>query len=399
MANKSGHRGWGHIRKLPSGKYQASYVGPHDKMVRHYAPATYTSKEDAEGWLANERRTVEQGTWVAPALRRAEAKVKAVTVADYTAIWIAERKLRPRTRGGYESTLRLHIAPTALGRSPVANLTPQAVRAWYSGLGDEHRTRNAHAYAMLHAVCATAVIDGLLTTNPCQISGAMNTPTKRQPVIPTIAQLAALADAVPERFKALILLKAWCGLRWGEVTELRRGDIDGDVEVVYISRGVTHRNGQCHIDTTKQKKAHAVVIPPHIRADLKHHLDVHVTKGDAALLFPPARSGCHLNDRVFRDYLDPALKKAGIKDGMRIHDLKHYAGTQTAKVASLAETMSRLGHRAVKASLVYQQVVVGRDAEVAAALSELATGRERVSAGGARSAPTGGNTGGAISPA
>jgi integrase len=372
MANKSGHRGWGHIRKLPSGRFQASYMDPNAKEVRHYSPITYTAREDAEHWLTNERRSIELGTWVAPALRHAEAKVKAETVADYAKRWIAERKLRPRTRDGYESTLRLHIEPTALGRTPIAALTPQAVRAWYAGLGDTHRTRNAHCYALLHGICATAVVDGLLTVNPCHIVGAMNTPTKRQPVVPTVAQLAALADAMPERFKALILLKAWCGLRFGEVIELQRGDIDNDCEVIYISRGATHRKGLCHIDTTKQKKAHAVVIPPHIRADLKHHLDVHVAKVEAALLFAPARGGCHLNDRVFRDCLDPALTKAGIKGGMRVHDLKHFAGTQTAKVASLTETMSRLGHRTVKASLIYQQVVSGRDAEIAAALSELA---------------------------
>src|SRR5262249_15015279 len=160
-------------------------------------------------------------------------------------------------------------------------LTPQAVRSWYSGLGDTHRTRNAHCYALLHGICATAVGDGLLAVNPCQISGAMNTTAKRQPIIPTIAQLAALAEAVPQRFTALIWLKAWCGLRWGEVIDLRRRDIDNDAEVVYISRGATHRNGKCHIDTTKQKNAHAVVIPPHIRAELKHHLDVYVAKDDA----------------------------------------------------------------------------------------------------------------------
>jgi integrase len=374
MPNTNGHRGWGHIRKLPSGRFQASYMDPHAKEVRHYAPMTYTARVDAEHWLIDERRSMELKRWVAPAQRRAEAKIKSESVADYTERWIAERKLRPRTREGYESKLRLHIAAKALGRTPIAALTPQVVRSWYSGLGDVHRTRNAHAYAMLHAVCATAVGDGLLKANPCQITGTMTTPTKRQSVVPTIPQLAALAAGVPERFTALILLKAWCGLRWGEVTELRRKDIDGDAEVVYVSRGVTHRKRKCHIDSTKQKKAHVVVIPPHIRADLKRHLDVNVAKDGEALLFPPTRDGCHLNDRVFRDYLDPALVKAGIKDGMRVHDLKHFAGTQTARVASLAETMSRMGHSTVKASLVYQQVVSGRDAEVAAALSELATG-------------------------
>jgi integrase len=373
MPNTHGHRGWGHIRRLPSGRYQASYIGPFDKGTRHHAPTTYSTRESAERWLAGERRLIEAGKWTPPATRTLAATAPATTVAAYAKTWIGERTLRPRTRDDYASKLRLHIAPTGLGRTPITDLSGQAVRAWHAGLGDTHRTRNAHLYSLLHAICETAVADGLMPSNPCTIRGAMNTPTKRAPVIPSIPQLAALADAVPERFKALILLKAWCGMRWGEVIELRRSDIDNDAEVVYISRGVTHRKANCHIDTTKQKQAHTVVIPPHIRADVKHHLDVHTAKGGGALLFPPARGGCHLNDRVFRDYLAPALAEAGIPPTMRIHDLKHFSGTMTARVASLAETMQRMGHRTVKASLIYQSVVSGRDAEVAAALSELAT--------------------------
>jgi hypothetical protein len=73
----------------------------------------------------------------------------------------------------------------------------------------------------------------------------------------------------------------------------------------------------------KQKKPHTVVIPPHIRDDLKHHMDVHVAKDEEALLFPPARGGCHLNDRVMRDYLDPALTKIGQKTG---DDVAEYRG-------------------------------------------------------------------------
>jgi hypothetical protein len=60
---------------------------------------------------------------------------------------------------------------------------------------------------------------------------------------------------------------------------------------------------------------------------------------------------------------------------MRVHDLKHFSGTMTAKVASLTETMHRLGHRTVKASLIYQNVVSGRDAEIAAALSEFSASK------------------------
>ena len=110
----------------------------------------------------------------------------------------------------------------------------------------------------------------------------------------------------------------------------------------------------------------------HIRGDIKHHLDTHVAPGREALLFPAARGG-HMNDRVFsREYFGQALKAIG-REGIRVHDLRHFAGTQTARVGNLVETMERLGHSTVKASLIYQQVVSGRDAAVAEALSALAS--------------------------
>ena len=48
---------------------------------------------------------------------------------------------------------------------------------------------------------------------------------------------------------------------------------------------------------------------------------------------------------------------------MRLHDLRHFAGTMTAQVANLVETMDRLGHSAPNASLRYQSQVTGRAAE------------------------------------
>ena len=50
MAGKKGHRGWGRIRRLPSKRFQANYVGP--DLVRHNAPTTFTTKMDAEAFLA-----------------------------------------------------------------------------------------------------------------------------------------------------------------------------------------------------------------------------------------------------------------------------------------------------------------------------------------------------------
>jgi integrase len=368
MARRQGRRGWGKVRRLPSGKYQASYIG--NDAMRHTAPRTFTAKTDAEHWLADERRSIERDEWIPPAMRVAEAKAKAVTLGEYAVRWIEHRNIKPRTRIQYEALYERHIK-RPLGKVPLKNVTPETVRAWYAGLGSEATRRNSHAYGLLHAICGTAVADSLIVANPCQIPRVMNPPRKREPVILDVAEVGQLADAIePERFKALILVSAWCGLRWGEVIELQRRDISKGCDVIVVSRGATHRKG-CRIDTPKSGKGRAVVVPPHIREDLKHHLKTYVAKDADALLFPPARSGCHLNDRVFREYFTEALKAIG-REGVRVHDLRHFAGTQTARVGNLVETMGRLGHSTPKASLLYQQIVGGRDAEIAEALSKLA---------------------------
>ncbi|WLP91438.1 site-specific integrase [Gordonia sp. NB41Y] len=369
MAGKPGRRGWGYIRKLPSGRFRAEYTGP--DLQRHAAPTTYSTRTDAEGWLASERRKIELDVWEPPRLAKEKARAQSVTVTTYAEKWIAERKLKPGTRAIYTSVLKNHITPI-LGTVPLRNLSAPAVRAWFAGLGTDHPRRNSHAYGLLHAVCATAVADDLIRSNPCSIPNAMNPPRKRDPIILDVPEVASLADAIrPERLRALILLSAWCGVRWGEVSELRRKDITKGCESVNVTRAVARREGEYLVATTKSGKGRSVVVPPHIREDIQRHLDTHVDSGPDSLLFPAFRGG-HMNGRTFqREYFDPAAESIGRK-GLRPHDLRHFAGTQAARVGNLVETMGRLGHSTVKASLIYQQIVSGRDAEVAAALSKLA---------------------------
>jgi integrase len=141
-----------------------------------------------------------------------------------------------------------------------------------------------------------------------------------------------------------VLISAWCGLRWGEVTELRRKDIGAGTETIQVVRGVVHRAGiggdkGCRVDTPKSGRGRTVVVPDFIRADIKHHLDTYVGTGAEALVFA-AEHSCHLSDKTFRRYFADALASIG-RSGVRIHDLRHFAGTTTALAgATLAETMS-----------------------------------------------------------
>ena len=64
MSGRSRRRGFGYVRKLPSGRWQASYLGP--DLVRRTAPHTFEAKADAEGWLGGRREEVVSGEWQPP---------------------------------------------------------------------------------------------------------------------------------------------------------------------------------------------------------------------------------------------------------------------------------------------------------------------------------------------
>lgn len=369
MAGKKGRRGWGWVRKLPSGRYQASYIG--NDLCRHKAPSTYTSKLDAEHWLASERRLIERDEWTPPAMRATAKRAKGVTLAEYADTWLTHRDLKSRTRTHYKALLEDHIKPK-LGRTPLRTVTPETVRVWYSTTLVDKPTYRSHAYQLLHAILAVAVTDGLLAANPCQIARASSVRRKRQPAILTAPELKQLADVIePAEYRALVLIAAWAGLRWGEAVELRRQDIGPGAETITVMRAVTHRDKKCIIDTPKSGTGRVVVVPPHIRQDIIDHLADHVADAADSLLFIPVRGGCHLSDRTFRHHFSTALKTVG-RENVRIHDLRHFAGTMTARVGSLTETMDRLGHATVSASLRYQGIASGRDVAVAEALSKLA---------------------------
>lgn len=367
-------RRFGKLRRLPSGRWQASYIGP--DAVRHTAESTFGAKLDAEGWLGGERRLIELGSWSPPVARRAQRRAESVTLGEYLSTWIAERPLKPRTREGYESTARRFVTGTPLAGMALTAITTAGVRAWYARLPVGAPTARAHAYGLVHSVLATAVTDELIPANPAKIARAMNAPTRRSPVILEAAEVAELAEVIEPCWRALVLIAAWVGPRWGECIELHRRDIGLDAATITVARAATHRNGVCTVSTTKSGRVRTVTVPPHIRPVILDHLERLTAPGLDAQLFAAARGGCHLNDKVFRERFTSALATIGRDDitlpRPRFHDLRHFAGTVAASVGSLRETMDRLGHSTQNASLRYQGIASGRDAEVADALSRLA---------------------------
>jgi integrase len=362
--NRKGHRSaFGSVRRLPSGRYQARYTGP--DQLAHTAPTTFETKADAHAWLSLRHSEIVRDVWEPP------QPGGPVALAAYAETWLTGRDLKPRTRAHYRSLLDSRVLP-ALGSVPVRAITPDKVRAWHAGLGDATPTMRAHAYGLLRSVLGTAVHDGLLAANPCHIRGA-GTARRVHKIKPlTVPELAALVGAMPDRYRLLVLLAAWCGLRFGELAELRRRDVDLTNGVLHVRRGVVRVNGQVIVGTPKSTAGmRDVAVPPHLLPMLREHLHARITGGRDGLLFPAADGLTHLAPSSLYRVFYPARERAGRPD-LRWHDLRHTGAVLAAQSgATLADLMHRLGHSTPAAAMRYQHAAAGRDAEIAKALSAL----------------------------
>ncbi|WP_182359706.1 tyrosine-type recombinase/integrase [Tomitella gaofuii] len=379
MAKRT-RRSFGGLRKLPSGRWQANYTGPDGRL--HKAPRTYPSKDEAIGWLNHERRLIDLDAWTPPAQRAAENRpAPRLTLAAYGTQWIAQRKLKETTRELYSGMFTRYVEHDEIATVPLTELTPERIRVWYSELvaqpGPNKRatgkTRNARVYALLKTILGTAVDDGIIDANPCRIPRAGRAERSSEIRLLTTDELAALTAEMPDHLQVLVTVGAWCGMRRGELLELRRGDIEPDASVIRIRRAVTFVGGDEVVGKPKSSAGiRDVVTPPHIRPAILDHLDAHVGKGARALVF--THKGGRVDEWTLRFYFKRAAERIGRAD-VRLHDLRHLGAVMAAQAgATTKELMARLGHTTPAMSMKYQHVAQGRDAQIAERLSKLAGG-------------------------
>lgn len=362
---------FGRTRQERSGRWSAAYL---HHGVLHRPPATFPTKQSAVAWLDGERRLINNDNWTSPAERAARRQAERLTLRDYSRSWLdAKTKLARRTRDLYQSQLD-HLIVPALGDHALSEITPEIVRSWFAELGSEHEARNAKAYALLRSIFTTAVDDDLIERNPCRIKGAAQIKhAKRSVVLLDAAQLAELADKMPDDLRLAVLLAGWCGLRRGELFALRRRDVAADGSMVRVERAVTYRHGKHEVGPCKTRESRREVsVPPHVHADVVRHLSQYVADADDALLFTEPSTGSFAGEKRFRAAWESARGAIG-QPALHFHDLRHCAGVLYALTgATTREVMARLGHTTAAMAMRYQHVAEGRAAALADRLSMLA---------------------------
>ncbi|MGN6204110.1 tyrosine-type recombinase/integrase [Humibacter sp.] len=361
----------GTVRKLASGRWQARLTFPDG--VRRPAPTTFQTKRDATAWLRQQEADVSRGVWQA----QQHAASMAVTFEDYAARWMKNRRvkgraLKPKTLETYQDLLDKFLLPT-FGSKSMHSIERDDVERWYDRTAVDTPTYRAKAYSLLRTILAGAVEDGHLPMNPARIRGAGSVERAHDVQPASIEELDALTEAMPPRYRMLVLLAAWCGLRFGELTELRRKDIDTKRGIVHVRRGVTLVGGKFVVSTPKTAAGiRDVAVPPFLLPQLREHLLRFTAPGSSGLLFPAKNDPeQHMRQSALTRVFYPARETAGRPD-LRFHDLRHTGAVNAAIAgATLAELMGRLGHSTASAAMRYQHIAADRDAEVAKRLSAL----------------------------
>lgn len=385
MARK---RQFGNLRKLPSGRWQAFY---RYSETRHKANTTFETKMDAEGWLVDERRLIERDEWTPPTVRRqaaqdAERARRANTFDAYARAWLLGRHdLRPTTRASYTTSLERHLLP-AFGTMPMGEITTDTVRAWFQSYGARTPTARAHAYQVLSSIMRQAEDDGVITRTPCRVRSGGRSPVVREPEVLTLAELLALAQAMPQKHRAFTLVSGLCGLRFGEAAALRRQDIDLNAGTLTVTRTAVRADGKKATNAPKTAAGRRTVAMPAIVVEvLREHLGTHADRrrdglvfpgDDGELLAPTALYGRGSRVEVRNErrydkaaYGFHAAREAIGKPTLHWHDLRRTAATLGAQSgATVRELQHRLGHTTPAMALHYQLATARRDRSIADAL-------------------------------
>jgi integrase len=187
----------------------------------------------------------------------------------------------------------------------------------------------------------------------------------------TLARVFALADAIAPRFRALVLLSTFTGLRWGEAMALRRRNIDLARRRVRIEASVSEVAGALVVGPPKSAAGvRTIALPEAIVPELRTHLRLYAEPGADGRVFTGPK-GATIRRSNWHTVWRRACVAAGI-EGLHFHDLRHTGNTLAAGTgASLRDLMTRMGHTSARAALINQHATSERDEAIAASLDDL----------------------------
>ena len=307
-------------RKLKSGliSWRASYIdGSGERRRKQFA-----RKKDAEAWLVETCHDVVRGLHTPGSV--------SPTVKDAGELWLKrchDKALERMTTKGYEEHCKLHIYPF-IGSKKLAELTVPAVNAFADQLRVAGRSAEMirRAVRSLGAIFREARRRGLSNVDPTAgLELELPERDDPRPVVPTKSELQAIIANAEGRWRPLVLVATFCGLRASELRGLRWSDIDFNGRQITVAQraDASHKIGKL-----KSKAAYrSTPLPPMVLNALREWKLI-CPKSELDLVFPNGRGKVESYSNIIEHGLGPLQLAAGVVNSAGtakygLHALRH----------------------------------------------------------------------------
>lgn len=327
-------------KRRDNGRWQVRYRDPAGRQRSQ----DFVRKGDADRFRAGVETDVSRGAWIDP--RGGEQ-----TFGDWAQQWFVMREPAVRaTTYAAQSSVYASLIEPALAKQRLGSISQPTVQAWVIGLTTQRGVAPGtarKAYQVLGAILAAAVDAEQIVKTPCR-GIILPADDRREMHFITPAQVATLAATIDARYRVLVLVGAYGGLRVGEMGALRRSGVQLPRGVVRVEETLAEIAGKVAFQPPKTKASRrAVVLPKVVAAALEEHLTRYAPGGPRDLVFRSPEGGPMRLASWRRRFWLPAVARAGL-DGFRIHDLRHTAvALWIATGANPKQVSTRAGHTSV----------------------------------------------------
>ena len=325
-------------------RWRARYV---DSRGKEHTKA-FARKSDATEWLDGQTAAVVGGTHVAP-------KRTTMTFGEMAETWFKTKVTRaPKTIAGYRSLLDTVVLPR-WKETALRDMEFEDYQVWITGLSVDGSSKrpgeglSPSRVIQAHQVVAAVVRFAIRTKRLGEdLTAGVELPEKldgEQRYL-THEQLHRLAVAAG-RFRTLVFVLGYCGLRFGEASALTVGDVDLDGKKISVSKSATYVDGRGMVEgPTKGKTVRQVPVPAFLVELLRTEIG---ERAPGERLFPGKAD--YLTVGELRWAFDPAATTVGV-EGLTPHELRHTCASLAIRAGSNIKVVQRLlGHKTASLTL------------------------------------------------
>ncbi|MFJ2550935.1 tyrosine-type recombinase/integrase [Microbacterium sp. NPDC087591] len=261
--------------------------------------------------------------------------------------------VRPATAAAYERGWRLRVQPW-LGHRRIESIGVGDIDTAVAGWTGSASTRN-DALALLSRLMEGAARAGVIGVNPVRL--ARRPRQERRSSVRsralTLSEVTAMLEFVQSGpYRDYLAGLVYTGMRAGEASALRVGDVDLAHGVIHVSRSFSPAGGgKVREQSPKSNKERTVPLPAALRPIIARRVDGLPRN---ALVFT-GPSGGRLNTSNVRRAVDwEAVKMLLDRPDLRIHDLRHTLATLLLDAgAAVNDVKEILGHSSVQVTELY----------------------------------------------